>query len=215
MLRLTPRLVCRTLLPASYLVFLASMLVSGMIFYQGKQFDAKAAILSDLQSPDENPHGYRVAAVGTVLFAILLAPATVVFYRSLQKEHPKLSLAAAILFAVGLTSGVNIGILAPFTHGYTSLHVQLASAAFIGIFAGTWLNLLAARAAPALLIFQLAALLVVIFLCYGPIEFNNDRLLTSLAFWEWVFCLDCGVVLWALAQGLRKCDSQGVSSQRA
>jgi len=122
-----------------------------------------------------------------------------VFYRSLQKEHPKLSLAAAILFAVGLTSGVSIGILAPFTHGYTSLHVQLASAAFIGIFAGTWLNLLAARAAPALLIFQLAALLVVIFLCYGPIEFNND----------------CGVVLWALAQGLRKCDSQGVSSQRA
>jgi len=33
MLRLTPRLVRRTLLPASYLVFLASMVVSGMIFY--------------------------------------------------------------------------------------------------------------------------------------------------------------------------------------
>jgi len=32
MLRLTPRLVRRNLLPASYLVFLASMLVSGMIF---------------------------------------------------------------------------------------------------------------------------------------------------------------------------------------
>jgi tryptophan-rich sensory protein len=180
MLRLTPRLVCRTLLPASYFVFLASMLVSGMIFYQGKQFDAKAAIFSDLQSPDENPYGYRVAAVGTVLFAILLAPATVVFYHCLQKGHPKLSLAAAVSFAVGLTSSVSIGILAPFTHGYSPLHVQLASAAFIGIFAGTWLNLLAARAAPALLIFQLAALLVVIFLCYGPVEFNNDRLLTSL-----------------------------------
>jgi hypothetical protein len=54
MLRLTPRFVRRTLLPASYLVFLASMLVSGKIFSKNKAFDAKAAILSDLQSTDEN-----------------------------------------------------------------------------------------------------------------------------------------------------------------
>jgi hypothetical protein len=126
----------------------------------------------------------------------------------LQNQNPKLSLAAAIAFAVGLSSAVSIGILAPFTHGYTALHVQLASAAFIGICAGAWLNLLAARAAPALLIFQFAALLIVIFLCYGRVEFNNDRLLTSLAFWEWVLCLDCGVALWALARGLRECGSR-------
>lgn len=121
-----------------------------------------------------------MTAVGTVLFVILLAPATIVFYQCLQKEHPKLSLAATIVFAVGLTSGVSIEILDPFTHSYSPLHVQLASAAFIGVFTGTWLNLLAARAEPALVIFQLAALLVVIFLCYGPVELNNDRLLTSL-----------------------------------
>ena len=208
MFKLTPRLVRRNLLPASYLVFLASMLVSGMIFYKGKPFDPKAAILSDLASPDENPRGYRVAAVGIALFAILLAPATPVFYNCLRRVHPRLSLAGAVAFAVGLASAVSIGILAPFTHGYTPLHVQLASAAFIGISAGVWLNLLAAKAAPALLIFQSAALLIVIFLCYGPVDFNNDRLLTGLAFWEWVLCLDCGVALCALARGLRECGSQ-------
>ena len=64
--------------------------------------------------------------------------------------------------------------------------------------------------AAALLIAQLAALLLVIFLCYGPVDFNNDRLLTSLAFWEWVLCLDCDVALWALDRGLRECGSQGV-----
>jgi hypothetical protein len=89
-----------------------------LIFYKDKPFDAKAAILSDLLSPDENPHGYGVAAAGTALFAILLAPATAVFYHGLQKEHPKLSLAGAIAFAVGLASAVSIGILAPLTHGY-------------------------------------------------------------------------------------------------
>jgi hypothetical protein len=86
MLRLTPRLVRRKVLPVSYLVFLTSMLISGTIFYKGKPFYPKAAILSDLQSPDENPDGYGVAAVGTALFAILLAPATRVFYNCLQKN---------------------------------------------------------------------------------------------------------------------------------
>lgn len=137
------------------------------------------------------------------------------FYHCLQKEHPKLSLAGAIAFAVGLTSAVSIGFLAPFTHGYTPLHVQLASAAFIGIFAGAWLHLLAARVAPALLILQLAALLIVSFLCYGPVDFNNDRLLISLAFWEWVLCLDCGVALWALARKVERMRwSRGVLPAR-
>jgi len=79
------------------------------------------------------------------------------------------------------------------------MHIQLPSAAFIGVRAGTWFYLLAARAAPALLVFQFAVLLVVVVLCYGPVDFNNSRLLTGLAFWEWVLCLDCGVALWALA----------------
>jgi hypothetical protein len=197
--RLTPRLVRRTLLPASCLVFLSGMLASGAIFFRGKPFDAKAAVLSDLQSPDDNPHGYGASAAGTAVSAILLVPALGVFYERSRKAHPRLALAGTIPFAAGLGSAIGIGILAPFTHGYTPLHIQLASAAFIGISAGTWVHLAAARAAPALLILQFGALLLVVFLCYGPVDFNNGRLLTGLAFWEWVLCLDCGLALWALA----------------
>jgi len=142
----------------------------------------KAAIRSDLQSPDDNPHGYVASAVGTAICAILLAPATVVFHQCLRKEDPKLALTGSVGFVVGLASAVAIGALAPVTHGYTSLHIQLASAAFIGLSAGTWLHLLAARAAPSLLFFQFGALSIVVFLCYGPVEFKNDRLLTGLAF---------------------------------
>jgi hypothetical protein len=199
---LTPRLVRRVLLPASYLVFLAGMVVSGVIFYSGRGFDAKDAVLSDLQSPDENPHGYGASAAGTAVSAILLAPAVAVFYRQLRPRCGGFALAGMVMFAIGLSSAVAVGILAPFTHGYTPLHVQLASAAFVGVSAGTWLHLFAAGAARALLVVQFAILLLLIFLCYGPVNFDNGRVLTSLAFWEWVLCLDCAAALWMLAGGI-------------
>jgi hypothetical membrane protein len=199
MLNLEPRIVRLRLLPASYLVFLVSMLASALIFHHGKQFDAKSAILSDLQSPDENPHGYRLAAVGTAVAAILLLPAAASFYGQLRHVRPKLALTGVVMLVVGSAAAIGVGIFAPFTHGYTPAHVQLASASFIGVSVGILANLLAARAAPALLIFQSAALLLLVFLCYGPVEFSNDRLLTSLAFWEWVLCVECGAALWALS----------------
>ena len=111
---------------------------------------------------------------------------------------------------VGLAAAVAVGLLAPFTHGYTPLHVQLASAAFVGVCAGTLLHLFAAGAGRALLIVQVAILLSLIFLCYGPVNFDNGRLLTSLAFSEWVLCLDCAVALWVLARGIE--GMAGISS---
>jgi hypothetical protein len=196
---LNPQLVRRILLPASYLVFLTGTLTSAAIFYRTRPFDAKAAVLSDLQSPDDNPHGYAASAAAAAISAILLVPAVSLFYRQLQKAHPTPALIGTVMFAVGIVSAIGIGVLAPFTHGYTPLHIQLASAAFIGICAGAWFHLLAARAAPAVLVFQLAAVMVLMFLCYGPVDFDNNRLLTSLAFWEWILCLDCAVTLWVLA----------------
>jgi hypothetical protein len=62
---LTPPLVRRVLIPGSYLVFFAGLVSWAAIYYAGKPFDATDAIISGLQSPDENPHGYGVSAAGT------------------------------------------------------------------------------------------------------------------------------------------------------
>jgi hypothetical protein len=37
-------------------------------------------------------------------------------------------------------------------------------------------------------------------------EFDNDHLLTGLAFWEWVLCLNCVMGLWALAGAVEKME---------
>src|SRR5689334_15454325 len=89
--RLNPRFVRRVLLPAGYLVFLFGALISAEIFFRSRPFDVKAAVLSDLQSPDDNPKGYAASAIGTAVFAILLAPATIVFHRRLLKQSPRLA----------------------------------------------------------------------------------------------------------------------------
>jgi len=207
-LDIAPRLVFRAIVPAACLVLLVGFVISGVIFYRGKPFDVKAAIISDLESPDDNPYGYGAAAAGTAASATLLAPAVIVFLRHLRTDRPTLALAGAAVFAVGLGAAIGIGILAPYTRGYTPVHVQLAYAAFIGICGGTWLHLLAARAASALITIQGGVLLFLVYLYVGPEFFNNDRLLTSLAFWEWVLCIDCGAALWALAKVVAARDNR-------
>ena len=214
MLTLTPRMVRRTLLPASYVAFLIGLLASAWTFFRDRPFDGKQIIVSDLLSPDDNPHGYAVLAGGIIISALLLGPAAAIFHRSLENKRPYFVLAGTLGLAVGIASAIAIGILAPITHDYTPLHIQLASATFVGVLAGTWCHLLAARAAGSLIRFQFAALLAVVFLCYGPVEFNNQRLLTSLAFWEWVVYADCGAALWAVARAVEFAGSDTEPGRR-
>jgi hypothetical protein len=183
----------------SYAVFFAGLVISAVLFYRGRPLDPKAAILSDLESPDDNPHGYAPAAAGTALCGMLLAPAVPMFYRRLRSERPRLAMAGAAMLALGLGAAVAIGVLAPFTRGYTTLHVNLAFLAFLGICGGTLCNLLAARRLPILAALQGVALLFLLFLYFGPDVLTNDTLLRSLGFWEWALCLDCGIALSALA----------------
>ncbi|MFZ0760593.1 MAG: hypothetical protein WAM69_11625 [Candidatus Sulfotelmatobacter sp.] len=196
------RIVRLVLIPSACSVFFVGLAVSAVPFYRGKPFDAKTAVISDLESPEDNPHGYGAAALGTATCGILLTPVAVSFYRRLRSVRRKLAFTGALMFASGLAAAIAIGLLAPFTSGYPRLHIQLAFAAFIGICSGTLLSLVAARATPALAVVQSVALLFLLYLYFAPAFFNNDRLLTSLAFWEWMLCLDCAVALWMLGAAL-------------
>jgi H+/Cl- antiporter ClcA len=191
--------VSRRLLLASYFVFFAGLLLSGSIFYRGKPFDPKLAIISDLESPYENPQGYGWSAAATAICGALLTPAAMRFYRLLRKDHAKLAMAGAAMFSIGLGAAIAIGILAPTTRGYTPIHIQLAFAAFGGICCGTILYLIAVRAARGLIAFQFVILLFLVFDYIGPDLFDNKTLLTSLACCEWMLCLNCAVALWILA----------------
>jgi hypothetical protein len=198
-------------LPASFAVFFLGLLVSSVFYYREKPFDAKAAIISVLESPDDNPHGYGAGAAGTAACGMLLVPAAVLFYERLRAVRPKLTLAGTLLFGTGLASAMAIGFLAPFTRGYTPVHVQLAYAAFMGICAGTLILLMVAawpageagqswgRAAAGMAVFNSAVLLLLMYSYFGPEFIDNGRLLTSLAFCEWMLCADCAVSLWVLA----------------
>jgi hypothetical protein len=201
---LTPRRVRRLLVPASFLVFVAGLGASSVALYRAQPFDIKSAFISNLESPAENPRGYGVAAAATAISGILLAPAVVLFFRQTRKNHPRFALAGAVLFAVGLGATIAIGALAPFSLGYSRLHVHLAYVAFIGICSGTVCYLAAAQANRAFITLQVAALLVLLYLYFGPDFLSNDRLLTSLAFWEWMLCLNCGIGLWTLARTIEK-----------
>lgn len=201
---LTPRRVRSLWLPAAFLSFAGTTVAAAVMFFGGRGFDAKELILSDLQSPDDNPRGYAIAAVGVGVTAILLTPVVLVFHRALRPLRPRSARAGTVAFALGLLAAFGIGVMAPFTHDYTPLHVALASTAFLGISAGAWLHLLAANAGRRLLVFQFAAVLAVAFLSCGPVQFDNHRLLTSLAFWEWVLCGDCAAVLWVLARAVER-----------
>ena len=209
MSRLNPRIVRRYLIPASYLIFLAGLMGSAAIFYRGRPFDPRIAAISALESSDDNPRGYWAAAAGTTILGILLIPAVVVFYRRLQKDRPALALGGAVIFGCGLAAAVAIGMLAPFTHGYSPLHIQLAYVAFIGIAAGTVLHLIAARASACLIAPQVGVLLFLIYLYFAPEFFNDDHLVTGLTFWEWLLCADCGAALWALSHVVVKVDQAG------
>lgn len=210
----TPRAVRRLLLPLSCVVFFGGLVISSTFYFRGRPIDFKAAVISDLESPEDNPGGYAFAAAGTAACAILLIPVVVLSHSRLRVIRPKRASVGAAFLAVGLASAIAIGCLAPFTNDYTPVHIQLAFTAFIGICSGTLvcstiaiIPALAAgnRSGPGLVAtvaVQGGVILFLVYLYFTPHFFNHKGLLTSLAFWEWLLCADCVFSLWMLATAL-------------
>lgn len=209
MLSLTPRFAYRVLVPASELIFLLGILISGSIFFRGKSFDIKAAVISDLESPEDNPRGYAVLAAAIAISGMFLAPAVLIFYRQLRYKKRWLARLAAAWFSLGNAGAIAIGLTAPFRLGYSPLHVQLAFAAFIGIAAGIWFDILALRGLSFLKWFQGGVFLLLFYLYFGPDFFSDNHLLTSIAFWELLLCVDVGIALLALAKAVTLAEEIG------
>lgn len=200
--RLTTRLVRRRLIPVSYLIFFAGLVVSASIYYHGKPFDPKEAIVSDLEARADNPAGYLASAAGTVFAGLLLMPAAKVFYTESRAANPRLTLAGTILLGLGLAATVTLGALSPFIDAYSEAHIQLAYTAFTGVCAGTLFLLAASRVSHGFIAFQSVVLLFLGWIFIWPGFLSGARVLRSLAFWEWILCVDCGIAIWMLGRAV-------------
>jgi hypothetical protein len=184
----------------SSLTFFLGLLISGAFFYAGKDFDWTAAIISDLQSPEENPRGYLASATATALTGLFFLPLLRIFHRWLRTHSTSIAGTGSALFGLGATGALAIGCLAPFPVSYESVHIPLAFATFICIVAGigVYLFLVIKLVWPTdkrrgaflwgCLVFKLLVLAALVRIYFIPDFFRGDSLLTTLALWEWALC---------------------------
>jgi hypothetical protein len=179
----TPRRILTVLIPASSLIFFTSLLISSISFYSTRQFKLNDAVISNLQSPDDNPRGYLIACAGTAVSAILFLSIAAFFFRSLVRRNRTVAATGSVIYALGLLAAILIGCLAPFPTLYDPVHIPLAYIAFIAIFSGLLVCLACANYPPSRwnFLLDLTLLAIVLYLLYlvvGPD--SND-----VAFIEW------------------------------
>ncbi len=197
----SPELVLRRLLPAACLAIAAGFALAAVPYYAGQRRDLTDAVLSSLLSRSDNPHGYLAAALGTATGAILLLPAAALFQFRLRQTSARLAAAAAWTYRGGILAAIAMAALEPFqTDPFSTGHVMLAYAIFIGLTAGLALGMaVASRAAsragePAGWIrgfacVEFAVLAYLVYLLFGPDTFDSRHWWTSLAACEWALCL--------------------------
>lgn len=194
------RAACRLIVAISA-VFFAGLLISASIFYAGRPLDWTAAIISDMQSPEENPRGYLPSAIATAITGVLFLRLLTIFHRRLRVWSAPLAWAGSAVFGAGALGAIAIGCLAPFRHSYDTVHVPLAFATFIALVAGTGLQLFAAgrRAWPrdrrrGAALFACCGVILAILAALAATYrsenfFSGDCLITTLALWEWLLCV--------------------------
>jgi Protein of unknown function (DUF998) len=183
---------------AGSVVFFVSLLISARYYYAGRTFSLKTAVISHLQAPAMNPHGYLIASVGTAICGVLLFPAVVFLYERASVFHRRLSIAGALMFGLGLLETVVIGCLSPFPAVYEKIHIPLAFATFIAMVVGIFIFLSIAlhpawRSRKALggalilaLIFMAAVLAFLLFLYFHQAFFDENSWIRNRAVYEWI-----------------------------
>jgi hypothetical protein len=210
----SPRFARTILIPSSTLIFFVGLLLASVSYFSSQPRTFIDALISWLQSPAANPHGYLFATSGTAVSGILMAPVAPMFYRRLTAIHRSLATAGSFLFAAGLLAAILIGCLAPFPQTYEPLHIPLAYAAFVSISAGlaTCLAVAATRAgrqrrpiAMGLAVFMGAVVLFLLYLLFaGDDIFDNKHWYSSLAFLEWLLCVGNAAYTYLLAAILER-----------
>jgi hypothetical membrane protein len=184
------RWTAQTLLLASYVVFLGSVLLSARQHAAGKPLDIPHTLISDLLSPSDNPNGHLIASVGIGVCGMLLLPIARLFYRTQSR-------AGGAIFALGPLCA--IGELF-FAADIDTVHVYLAFGAYIFMTAGLLICFAAAPRRSARTILAAGALAgileLLIYLLFTPRQYN-------VAACEWLLC----IVLAAFTTGLAARDA--------
>src|ERR1700722_3208113 len=107
----SPRFARTILIPVGTLIFFAGLLLASVSYFSNPQRTFIHALISWLQSPAANPHGYLFATAGTAVGGIVLAPVALMFYRRLSVVHRPLAAIGSFLLAAGLLAAVLIGCL--------------------------------------------------------------------------------------------------------
>jgi hypothetical protein len=217
---MTPQMVLRLWIPLGYGFFFAGLAISIVVRCSDHPFRLEDAILSDLLSRFDNPHGYLVASGATTLCGFLLLPvASYVQMRLNTVRH--WTVLGAWLYRLGLFAAVAVGITTPFQQAYVPIHIYLAFLAFMSVVAGLAVLLATAACTVKAWRWSLRALAGVeaaflFFLAYVFVtpDFFHDRR-DWLAICEWVLCGSIAVGTAVLAAALKRADASSALSNHA
>lgn len=195
-------------------VFFGGLLLSALRFQPYREQGWPALIISDLQSPEENPGRYMYSAVATAVSGGLLIPVITGIHRRLRPRHALATSVGNIVLTLGACGAIGIGVLSPFPVSYDDVHIPLAFVTFIAIVSGIACHVGVLVATPtttpramrvalrACLGVQAALIPFLAYLYFVPDFFDGRTLFTTLAFLEWSLCLGILAMLLLLVSAL-------------
>jgi len=202
------------LVVASAGVFFGGLLLSALRFQPYRDHGWPALIISDIQSPEENPGHYVYSAAATAVSGALLLPVIASLHRQLRSRHRVLTGVGTVLLTTGACGAIAIGALSPFPVSYDDVHVPLAFLTFIAIVSGIACHaaVLTSTAAAqsrvvrtalrVCLTVQAALIPFLAYLYVVPDFFDGRTLFTTLAFLEWSLCVGILAMLLVLIAAL-------------